>query len=121
MTVIALVGVMFSKDLSLALIAGRPPKEGGPEKAVAYYDEDSVTMAVAAAIACLEGIDRASVDADESHPHAAGVRLEGVLLYGLERVSHQPEAARLQKLPRAWLEAFARRIEALGLAVTVHE
>jgi len=45
--------------------------------------------------------------------------LRGVLLYGLERVSHQPEAPRLSALGRAWLEAFARRIEAAGLAVRV--
>ena len=49
--------------LPFALIQGRPPKEGGPEKAVAYYDEDAITMAVAAAIDCLQGVDRASVDA----------------------------------------------------------
>ena len=49
--------------LPLALISGRPAKEGGPEKAVAYYDEDSVTMAVAAGADCLQGVDRASVDA----------------------------------------------------------
>jgi len=49
--------------LPLALISGRPAKEGGPEKAVAYYDEDSVTMGVAAAIDCLTGFDRSSVDA----------------------------------------------------------
>jgi hydroxymethylglutaryl-CoA synthase len=48
--------------LPLALIQGRPAKEGGPEKAVAYDDEDSVTMAVAAAVDCLRGIDRAEVD-----------------------------------------------------------
>ncbi len=33
------------------------------EKAVANYDEDSVTMAVAAGIDCLTGVDRAGVDA----------------------------------------------------------
>ena len=49
--------------LPLALISGRPAKEGGPEKAVAYYDEDSVTMAVAAAMDCLQAVDRASIDA----------------------------------------------------------
>ena len=49
--------------LPLALISGRPAVEGGPEKAVAYYDEDAVTMAVAAAIDCLDGFDRASIDA----------------------------------------------------------
>jgi hydroxymethylglutaryl-CoA synthase len=49
--------------LPLALIAGRPAKEGGPEKAVADYDEDALTMAVAAATHCLEGFDRSRVDA----------------------------------------------------------
>ena len=38
------------------------PEPGGPEKAVANWDEDAVTMAVAAAIDCLRGIDRATVD-----------------------------------------------------------
>jgi wyosine [tRNA(Phe)-imidazoG37] synthetase (radical SAM superfamily) len=50
---------------------------------------------------------------------AAGVRLEGVLLYSLARQSFQPEAGRLQALPAAWLEAFAQRIRALGLDVRV--
>ena len=48
--------------LPLAMIAGRPAKDGGPEKAVAYYDEDSITMGVAAAIDCLQDVDRAKVD-----------------------------------------------------------
>ena len=48
--------------LPLSLIMGRPPKDGGPEKAVAYDDEDSVTMAVAAAVDCLTGIDRDEID-----------------------------------------------------------
>src|SRR5438105_12759818 len=47
--------------LSLAASAGGKP--GGPEKAVANWDEDSVTMAVAAAIDCLRGLDRSRVDA----------------------------------------------------------
>jgi 3-hydroxy-3-methylglutaryl CoA synthase len=46
--------------LPLAAINGGKP--GGPEKAVANWDEDAVTMAVAAAIDCLRGIDRAAVD-----------------------------------------------------------
>ncbi len=41
-----------------------------------------------------------------------GVPLRGVLLYGLARPSHQPEAPRLSALPRAWLLAFAAEIEA---------
>ena len=49
--------------LPLAAIGGGKGAEGGPEKAVANYDEDSVTMAVSAAIDCLAGRDRASVDA----------------------------------------------------------
>jgi len=43
----------------LRLPLGKP---GGPEKAVANWDEDAVTMAVAAAVDCLKGVDRASVD-----------------------------------------------------------
>jgi 3-hydroxy-3-methylglutaryl CoA synthase len=46
--------------LPLAAIGGGKP--GGPEKAVANWDEDAVTLAVAAAIDCLRGVDRASVD-----------------------------------------------------------
>jgi 3-hydroxy-3-methylglutaryl CoA synthase len=49
--------------LPLAAIHGGAPKPGGPEKAVANWDEDSITMGVAAAIDCLAGIDRATVDA----------------------------------------------------------
>ncbi len=48
--------------LPLGLIHGRPAKDGSPEKAVAYYDEDSVTMAVAAAVDCLSEFDRERVD-----------------------------------------------------------
>lgn len=49
--------------LPLALIQGRKAKDDGPEKAVAYGDEDAVTMAVAAALDALRGFDRARVDA----------------------------------------------------------
>src|SRR5215470_5380539 len=48
--------------LRLPLAAAAGGKPGGPEKAVANWDEDAVTMAVAAAIDCLRGIDRATVD-----------------------------------------------------------
>lgn len=48
--------------LRLPLTAIHGGKPGGPEKAVANWDEDAVTMAVAAAIDCLRGIDRATVD-----------------------------------------------------------
>ncbi len=46
--------------LALGTIHGGKP--GGPEKSVANWDEDAVTMGVAAAIDCLTGIDRATVD-----------------------------------------------------------
>ena len=49
--------------LPLALASGRPAAEGGPERAVADYDEDAVTMAVTAAVDCLSGLDRSEVDA----------------------------------------------------------
>ena len=48
-----------------------------------------------------------------------GVAFKGVLLYGVARPSHQPEAPRISDVPSAWLDAFADRIRALGVAVTV--
>jgi len=61
--------------LPFAAIAGggRKAGGGGGEKAVAYFDEDAVTMAVAAATDCLRGIDRKEVDgvlfASTSYPY----------------------------------------------------
>ncbi len=49
--------------LPLGSIGGRTAREGGPEKAVAWNDEDSVTMAVSAALNCLRDFDRQLVDA----------------------------------------------------------
>jgi 3-hydroxy-3-methylglutaryl CoA synthase len=49
--------------LGFSVIGGRPPKEGGPERAVAWNDEDAVTMAVAAGANALRGFERAGVDA----------------------------------------------------------
>jgi len=49
--------------LGFSVIAGRAPKDGGPERAVAWNDEDAVTMAVAAGANALAGFDRAGVDA----------------------------------------------------------
>jgi wyosine [tRNA(Phe)-imidazoG37] synthetase (radical SAM superfamily) len=43
----------------------------------------------------------------------------GLLLYGLARPSHQPEAPELSRLPLEWLETFAERIRALGLETRV--
>lgn len=49
----------LSKD-EISRAWGRPPSGG--EKAVANFDEDSITMAVAAGIDCLQGIERSSID-----------------------------------------------------------
>jgi hydroxymethylglutaryl-CoA synthase len=49
--------------LPLAAIGGHSARDGGPEKAVAWNDEDSVTMAVSAAVNCLRDLDRQHVDA----------------------------------------------------------
>jgi wyosine [tRNA(Phe)-imidazoG37] synthetase (radical SAM superfamily) len=62
---------------------------------------------VEAYLSALEGLVRAEVP------------LQGVLLYGLARTSHQPEAEHLSPVPEAWLRALGDRIEALGLTVKV--
>jgi hydroxymethylglutaryl-CoA synthase len=51
--------------LGLGTMTGRPAKgdDPGPERAVAWADEDAVTMAVAAARHALRGFDAATVDA----------------------------------------------------------
>jgi 3-hydroxy-3-methylglutaryl CoA synthase len=49
--------------LGFSVMAGRAPKDGGPERSVAWNDEDAVTMAVTAGVNCLRGFDRSSVDA----------------------------------------------------------
>lgn len=51
--------------LAFTTLAGRLPKgdEIGPERAVAWNDEDAVTMAVSAGVNCLRGLDRSGVDA----------------------------------------------------------
>ena len=47
--------------LPLSVIGGRPPKEGGPERAVAWNDEDAVTLGAAAAIHCLNPRETRSI------------------------------------------------------------
>jgi len=54
-----------------------------------------------------------------AHLLAQGVRLKGVLLYGIARPSQQPEAAQLSALPEAWLEEFAQKLKQIGLAVSI--
>jgi wyosine [tRNA(Phe)-imidazoG37] synthetase (radical SAM superfamily) len=48
---------------------------------------------------------------------ARGTPLRGVLVYGVARPSHQPEASRISQVPAAWAEAFVRDIAACGLPV----
>ena len=48
--------------LPLDVIAGRSPEPDGPERAVAWHDEDAITLGVTAGIHCLAGFDRARVD-----------------------------------------------------------
>jgi hypothetical protein len=50
---------------------------------------------------------------------AAAIPLRGVQLYGLARPSFQAEAPRLSRLPEAVIQAFAARIQALGITVQV--
>lgn len=45
--------------------------------------------------------------------------IQGVHLYGLARLSLQPESSRLSRLPTEWLEAMAQRIRDVGIAVYV--
>jgi hydroxymethylglutaryl-CoA synthase len=52
-----------STRLPLAMIHGGRVKEGGPEKAVAAFDEDAITMAVAAAADCIASLERSAIDA----------------------------------------------------------
>ncbi|WP_288841453.1 radical SAM protein [uncultured Deefgea sp.] len=47
----------------------------------------------------------------------AGVKLKGVLLYGIARTSMQAEAPQLSAAPMAWMQRFAERIMSLGLPV----
>ncbi len=58
--------------LGFSVMAGRSAKDAGPERSVAWNDEDALTMAVSAGVNCLRGFDRASVDtllfASTTHP-----------------------------------------------------
>jgi len=47
------------------------------------------------------------------------IPLKGVLLYGIERESLQPEASIISKLPESWLQDFALKIKELSLDVSV--
>jgi hypothetical protein len=45
--------------------------------------------------------------------------IQGVHLYGLARLSLQPEASRLSRLPTEWLDSMGQRISQLGITVYV--
>ena len=45
------------------------------------------------------------------------VPLKGVLVYGIARQSHQPEAKQLTRVDQIWFEQFCDNIRALGLTV----
>jgi hypothetical protein len=45
--------------------------------------------------------------------------IQGVHLYGLARLSLQPEASRLSRLSSEWLETVGQRIRDLGVTVFV--
>ena len=47
------------------------------------------------------------------------IPVKGVLLYGVERESLQPEAKLIKKLSKSWLQDLASKIEALSIDVTV--
>lgn len=47
------------------------------------------------------------------------IPIKGVLLYGVERESMQPEAEFIEKLPESWLQDFAFKIKELSIDVTV--
>jgi hypothetical protein len=74
---------------------------------------------------CVFSLDGAPPDARERAAYLGllaealrrGVPLRGVLLYGVARASHQPEAPRIGPLPEGWLEALADEVRALGLPV----
>jgi wyosine [tRNA(Phe)-imidazoG37] synthetase (radical SAM superfamily) len=48
------------------------------------------------------------------------IPLRGVLLYGLARPSHQPEAPTLTRLPADWLEELSDSIRQIGLGCEAH-
>ena len=51
-----------ARRLPLPLLAGKAAREGAPERALAWADEDALTMAVEAARDCLGGRDRGDIE-----------------------------------------------------------
>ncbi len=48
-----------------------------------------------------------------------GIRIEGVLLYSLARPSMQENGGKLKAVDSLWLQAFAQKIESLGISAKV--
>lgn len=61
----------------------------------------------------------AELEAYENLLGSVAGKLQGVHLYGLARLSLQPGAERLGRLPAEWLEAWAEKLRRLGLTVNV--
>jgi wyosine [tRNA(Phe)-imidazoG37] synthetase (radical SAM superfamily) len=76
---------------------------------------------------CMFALDGIPPSSEEQQAYLAflsrlitkGVKLQGVLLYGIARPSHQAEAPRLSALSPTWLNDFGQQIEQLGLAVRI--
>jgi 3-hydroxy-3-methylglutaryl CoA synthase/uncharacterized OB-fold protein len=101
--------------LPLSVLGGRPVKEGGPEKAVAWNDEDSVTMAVAAATSALRGFDREGVDAVffASTTHPFQEKLGAALVARALDLRREVETADLAGSLRAGTTALRRAVDAV--------
>ena len=93
-----------STRLALAAIGGRPAREGGPEKAVAWHDEDCLTMAVSAGVNCLRGIDRDAVDGVlfASTTWAFGEKQAASLIARKSSESSSNSSAILRSLSKIW-------------------
>jgi wyosine [tRNA(Phe)-imidazoG37] synthetase (radical SAM superfamily) len=73
---------------------------------------------------CMFGLDGNPPSEEDITAYLALIRqvkdvIQGVHLYGLARLSLQPEASRLTRLSAEWLESMAQRIRLLGITVHV--
>ena len=73
---------------------------------------------------CMFGLDGNAPNEDDINAYLALIKqvkdvIQGVHLYGLARLSLQPEASRLTRLSSEWLELMAQRIRLLGITVYV--
>ncbi|MDX1649362.1 MAG: OB-fold domain-containing protein [Myxococcota bacterium] len=101
--------------LPLSVIGGGAVKEGGPEKAVAWADEDAVTMAVTAAANALRGFDREAVDAVffASTTHPFQEKQGAALVARALDLRREVETADLAGSLRAGTAALRRAVDAV--------